>query len=247
MGILNRPAFEQDDDDDASEAASQVRHQVERQPPTQTRQSAASSPLLSRQQNSQGSRMAPNPRNSTPAPTTRVVTEVIRGSYVKIFKAELGKNAKEGDTPKFSMTLLIDKNDAVTLGKLESAAEAAVNLKWPAKRPARIDSTLHDGDMPRPSNGEPFTEECKGCMVMSVSSKFKPKILDRDGNEILDASQIGSGDYFKVSLGAYAYDTAGKRGVSFGLNNVLFWERGESLGGMGSASDDFAADLPQQG
>lgn len=42
---------------------------------------------------------------------------------------------------------------------------------------------------------------------------------------------IKSGDYVRVSLNAFAYSNAGNNGVSLGLNNVLFVEEGESLGG----------------
>jgi hypothetical protein len=80
---------------------------------------------------------------------------------------------------------------------------------------------------------------------MAVASKYKPKILDRDSNEIIDAAECGSGDYYKVSLNAYGYDFSGKRGVSFGLGNVLFWDKGDSLGGTSRAEDDFADDLPK--
>jgi hypothetical protein len=78
---------------------------------------------------------------------------------------------------------------------------------------------------------------------MNCQSKFKPKVLDRDSNEVIDTGACGSGDYYKVSINAYAYENSGKRGVAFGLNNVLFWAQGESLGGAGRAEDDFSEDL----
>jgi hypothetical protein len=217
MGLLNAPKFE--DVEDATYSKTQPASQVTKA--------------------IQGNKMATN------TPSTKVVTGVIRGSYCKLFKAELPKNAKEGDTPKFGMTILIPKDDKATLAKIEAARETAINLKFPGKRPAKIDTTLHDGDLPRPSNGEEFGEECKGHWVMAVASKFKPKILDRDSNEIIDPAECGSGDYFKVSLNAYGYDFSGKRGVSFGLGNVLFWDRGQSLGGTSRAEDDFSDDLPK--
>lgn len=177
---------------------------------------------------------------------TKFTTGVIRGSYLNVFKAKLPQNPKPGDEPKFSMVVLIPKTDTVTLDKIKKAQEAAINLKWVSKRPPKIDSTLHDGDGVKPSNGEDYGDECKGCMVMSVSSKFKPQIIDRQGNEIIDPSEVVSGDYFKVSLNAYGYDFSGKRGVSFGLGNLLFWEKGESLGGTSRATDDFADDIVAQ-
>jgi hypothetical protein len=49
-----------------------------------------------------------------------------------------------------------------------------------------------------------------------------------------------SGDFIRVSVNAYAYDAAGNRGVSFGLNNVLLDRKGEPLGGSRpSAAQEF--------
>lgn len=183
---------------------------------------------------------------STAPSSTRVVTDVVRGSYLKVFKAELPKNSKPGDIPKFGMTVLIPKTDTATLGRIAAAQETAIAVKWPGKRPAKIDTTLHDGDLPRPSTGEDFGDECKGHMVMALNTKNKPKMLDREGNEVIDPGAVNSGDYFKVSMGFFGYESNGKRGVSAGLNSLLFWAKGISLGGGGSAEDDFADDLPQK-
>lgn len=226
MGLLNPGKFEEDDSSIASAPAAQA---------TPAKTSPTSSPSA----NKGTSRMATNPN----IPTTKVTTGVIRGSYVKIFKAELPKNAPPGAEPKFSMTLLISKDDTVTLEKIAKAQQTAVALKWPNKAPAKIHTTLHDGDEPRESNGEAYGDECKGHMVMTVSSKYKPRCIDRDGNEIIDPSQVGSGDYFKASINFYGYSAQGKNGVSAGLNNLLFWEKGISLGGQGSCEEDFAEDL----
>lgn len=188
---------------------------------------------------------APKGNKMSPIATTKVVTGVVRGSFCNIFSPR-PQSQEELDakaTPKYGMTVLIPKTDTVTLAKIAAAQEAAVNAKWPNKRPPKLDTTLHDGDGARPSNGEPFGEECKGHMVLSASSKFKPKIIDRDGNEVIDPAQAMSGDYFKVSLNFYGYYQKGKRGTSGGLGNILFWEKGEPLGGSSRAEDDFAADL----
>jgi len=181
----------------------------------------------------QGNKMATAPAS------TKFVTGVIRGSYVHIFSPQPKREGEEGD-PKYGMTLLIPKSDTTTLGKIKAAQAAAISLKWPNKVPPKIDSTLHDGDLTRPSTGEPFGAECKGCYVITASSKFKPQVVGRDREEIIDPTLALSGDYFKVSLNFFGYERAGKRGVSAGLGNVLFYEKGESLGGMSRASDDFA-------
>lgn len=167
---------------------------------------------------------------------TKVVTGEVRGSYLNLWEPRAGQ---EGGTPKYSMTLLIPKSDTATLSKLKAAQEAAIAAKWPNKRPAKVDLTLHDGDGTKPSTGEPFPAECKGHMVMSVSSKNQPGVVDQRVQPILDRTAFVSGDYFRVSINAYGYEVNGKRGVSFGLNNVQFLRKGDPLGSVARAEDDF--------
>lgn len=170
-------------------------------------------------------------------------TGVIRGSYLSIFKAKAAAQESEDQTPKYEMTLLIPKSDTQTLNRMDQCMEEAINVKWPNKRPAKVEMSLHDGDGVRPQSGEPFGEECKGNMVLVVKSKFRPQVLDRNREEIIDPNMARSGDYFKVSINFYGYEKKGRRGVAAGLNNVLFWERGESLSGATSAEDDFNDDF----
>lgn len=169
--------------------------------------------------------------------STKVVTQEVRGTYLNLWDP---RPVADGAEPKFSMTLLIPKSDTQTLAKIKAAQEAAISKKWP-KRPAKVDMTMHDGDGVKPSNGEPFSPECKGHMVMSVSSKQAPQIVDQRVQPIVDRGLFVSGDYFRVSINAYAYDVSGKKGVSFGLNNVQFLRKGQPLGNVSRAEDDFTA------
>jgi Protein of unknown function (DUF2815) len=180
---------------------------------------------------------------STAPATTLVTTGVIRGSYCNLFQPRAADPKKPNEPPKYGMTLLIPKDDTATLDKIEAAKNFAIDSKWGSKRPAKIDFSLHDGDGMRPQSGEPFGDECKGHMVIAVQTKFKPKILDRYRNEVIDPALANSGDYFKVQINFFAYDSAGRKGVSAGLSNVLFWDKGESLGGRVDPESAFADDF----
>ena len=58
--------------------------------------------------------------------------------------------------------------------------------------------------------------------------------------QIIGSDDIVSGDFGRVSLNAYAYDQAGNKGVSYGLNNIMLLAKGDSLGGAKpSAASDF--------
>ena len=169
--------------------------------------------------------------------STKVVTGRCRLSYCNLFEP---RAQQEGGDLKYSVTLLIPKSDTATVAKIKAAQEVAVAAKWPNKPPAKLAYTLHDGDGVKEKTGEPFGPECKGHWVISVSSKNKPGVVDADLNEIIDKPAIVSGDYGRASINAYGYDVSGNRGVSFGLNNIQFLEKGEQLGGRTRAEDDFS-------
>ena len=104
--------------------------------------------------------------------------------------------------------------------------------------PAKPNHTLHDGDGLRDS-GEPYSPECKGCYVITVSTKQKPVIVDSFRNPITDPGEVYSGCYGRASINFYGYNTNGKKGVSAGLLSIQKLHDGEPFGTVGSA-DDFA-------
>lgn len=59
-----------------------------------------------------------------------------------------------------------------------------------------------------------------GIIVINVSSKQKPGIVDARKNDVLLPEQVYAGQLVRAQVVAYAYDKAGNRGVSFGLNHV---------------------------
>jgi hypothetical protein len=64
-------------------------------------------------------------------------------------------------------------------------------------------------------------------------------VLDVDGTEMHDPSDIYSGCYAKVSMEAFAYNSNGNKGVTFGLRAVKKVADGERLGPVDNASEDF--------
>lgn len=169
---------------------------------------------------------------------TQITTGKVRFSYVNIFEPKV---MPDGETEKYSITLLIPKTDTQTLKKIEDAITAAkegYKYKNPSKKlPANLSTTLHDGDGERPSGGE-FSDECKGHMVMTVSSKTKPVIVDAGKTPIVEASEVYSGCYGRAVLNFYVYDTHGNKGVTAGLNGVMKLTDGEPLaGGVVTDSD----------
>ena len=163
--------------------------------------------------------------------STQITTGKVRFSYVHVFEPYA---ALDGAVPKYNVTLLIPKSDKFTLGKIAEAM-AAAKAQYAESHsgkplPANCKSTLHDGDDLRPS-GDEFGPECKGCMVMTVSSNRKPVLIDANKIPITDESELYSGCYGRAIINFYGYDTQGNKGISAGLNAIMKLHDGEPLGG----------------
>lgn len=173
--------------------------------------------------------------------STKVVTGKVRFSYANIFEAKVPQS---GGDPKYSVTLLIPKSDTATVEKMKAAiAEARESF---CKRnganslPLKPNHTLKDGDGTRDS-GDPFGPECKGCYVITVSSKQKPVIVDAFRNPVTDPGEVKSGDYGRAAINFFGYNASGKKGISAGLLSIQKLHDGEAFGVTGSA-DDFDDD-----
>ena len=169
----------------------------------------------------------------------RVVTGKVRLSYAHLITP---RAQKQGDKLKYSTTLLIPKSDIATKQRIDAAINATIQegvvSKWNGARPAQPAIPIYDGDGVRPT-GEYFYDECKGHWVMTASSEMKPQIVDINMNEIINATEIYSGMYARVSIRFFPYFNSGKKGIGCGLGNVQKLEDGEPLGGRTNAADDF--------
>lgn len=167
---------------------------------------------------------------------TKLVTNRVRLSFVFLNKPKQNDRGED----KFSCTVLLPKSDTKKYAELRSAEREAAEKKFPGKGDAfykAIKSVIHDGDGLRPT-GESFGPECKGHWVFTASTSDRPGCVDENLQPLMEP--IKSGDYGRVSINMYGFDTAGNRGVAAGLNNVQLLERGESLGGRTDAATDFA-------
>lgn len=170
---------------------------------------------------------------------TKVVTGRVRLSYVHLFQPHA---QNEGQEPKYSCVLLIPKEDKATMRKIRAAQQAALEAgktsRFNGSIPKNWKDTVHDGDEDADLERNP---EMEGHYYLTVSSKTKPGIVDRDVQPILDSNEVYSGCYARASINAFAFNTQGNKGVSFGLNHVQKLADGDFLGGRSKAEDDFDA------
>lgn len=171
--------------------------------------------------------------------STKVVTGKVRFCYVNVFEPTA---MNEGDTPKYNICVLIPKDDAKTLEKINKAIEAAKQAgkaKLADKNgriPANLKLPLRDGDEERPD--DPAFEDH---YFINANSMRQPSIVDRSLNPIMSRDEFYSGCYGRASISFYAFNVSSK-GIAAGLNNLQKLEDGEMLAGGSTAEEDFGGE-----
>lgn len=169
---------------------------------------------------------------------SKATTGKARIAYANIWEPKKDKNGKE----KYSVMVLIPKTDLETLDKIRVAVESCYTeskdtlkgkgVSCPAL--GAIHTPLRDGDEEHP--GE---ELYSGMMFLNASGIYAPDIIDSNKEDITDHEEVYSGCYCRVSLGFYAYNTNGSKGIACSLRAIMKIADGERLGSKGSARDDF--------
>lgn len=175
---------------------------------------------------------------------TKVITNEARMSYAHVFEP---RENEQGES-KYSVSILIPKDDEETITLIEEAIEEAKQegraKKWGGKIPANLKTPLRDGDEERPDD-----EAYAGHYFFNATSTTKPQVVkftgqrDKDNKPIFETiesdEEFYSGCYAKASVNFYAFNKNGNKGIAAGLNNLLKTRDGERLAGGASAEEDF--------
>jgi hypothetical protein len=167
----------------------------------------------------------------------KIVTGKVRFSYANVWEPQ----SVNGSEPKYSVSLIIPKNDKKTLEKVNNAIEAAEKegvSRFGSKftSGSNFRRPLRDGDLDKPDD-----PAYKNSYFINVNSKIKPGIVDKNVETILDQTEFYSGCYGRASISSFPYSINGAKGITFGLNNLQKLEDGEPLGGISRPEDDFEA------
>ena len=166
---------------------------------------------------------------------TKVIIRNARLSYCHL----LEPSSMNGDKPKYSVSLIIDKGNTDVLKAIETAIANVKTIgaaKWGGKVPGNLKIPVRDGDVDRPDD-----DAYQGCYFINANSTTRPQIIDRKKEPILDSEEVYSGMYANVSVNFYAYNFNGSKGIACGLNNVQKVKDGDFLGGKSNAQDEFDA------
>lgn len=180
---------------------------------------------------------------------TKVLTGEFRISYPQVFEPK-GFN---GGTPKYSIVMLFDKKSDLS-GLKKAALTAMIDEFGPKEKwPKKFRLPFRDGDEEKPG-----VDGYEGCIFISASSIDKPGVVDAkfitgpDGKPTTDEitkadGRLYAGCYARATLRAYGYDTAGNKGVSFGLLNIQKLRDGKPFSGRMAPVQEFTSidDAPE--
>jgi len=170
---------------------------------------------------------------------TKVVTGKVRLSYANIFEPK----SINGSEPKYSVSLIIPKEDTQMVETIKQAIENAKERdkgKWNGKIPANLKTPLRDGDEERPDD-----EAYANSYFVNANSTKAPAVVSTEkdrstGKAIrLGEDEVYSGCYARVSINFYGFNASGNKGIACGLGNIQKVADGERLGGGSTAEEDF--------
>ena len=174
---------------------------------------------------------------------TKLLTPDFRVAFPAVFQAKRNKlNGKD----EFSVVALFPKG--TDFSKLKTAAQEALTKKfgddkkkWPRKLKLPF---KNQGD--RAKLNDEGVEELpqgyvKGSIYINLKSTQRPGVVDQNVEEMIDTSDFYGGCWAKASVNAFAYDTAGNQGVSFGLGNLQKVRDDKAFGNRTKPQEDFSA------
>lgn len=171
-----------------------------------------------------------------------ITTPVFRLAFANIFQPRVNDlSGKE----EYSCVMLFPKE--TDIAALKNAIRNVARETFPklfetsgGKWPESLRKPIGNGDEKADEWGEAF----KGHYYIRTSSHFKPLVVDKRNQDVIDPDQVYSGCYCRAVVSPYAYDQKGNKGVSVGLVGIQFVRDGEAIGGGSAAARKAFADDP---
>jgi len=174
---------------------------------------------------------------------TKVQTPAFRAAFATLLKA---KQINNSGLPKYSVLACFHKD--ADLKDLKAAFQETAKNKWgtDAKKIVAnsnfVNPFLDQGERVHSVTGELYQgmEAGATCISFKSNESHRPGVVDRENKDILTSDEVYSGMIARATVDAFAWENSGKKGISFGLQNVQKLDDGERLGGgRVPANDDF--------
>ncbi|CAB4169885.1 Protein of unknown function DUF2815 [uncultured Caudovirales phage] len=177
----------------------------------------------------------------------RIITPEFRVSHPHVFKPQAMPGTN--NAPKFSITMLFDKDSDLT--PVKKAIHAAKVEKFGAdkeKWPKSIKSPVQDGDgevgITKKTGERKEGYDNTWVIKASTNEDQQPGVVDRQGKEILKDADFYAGCYARAYVFAYVWEfpkASKKYGVGFILDHVQKTKEGKAFGGKKPVGEVFGA------
>lgn len=176
-----------------------------------------------------------------------IVTGVVRLAYPNLYKPR-PNNMDASKPDEYGVVVLFPKencdfqpNAASEIQDMQMFMKSIAVAKWGAN-PGKVAYALKDGDVETNNDGEPrhpgyWFLRCNAACEYPSGDAFKPTILDGQKKVLTEGGK--SGDWGCVSMSVFAYENAGKKGVSVRLSGVQFLYDGERIGSVVDTTSAF--------
>ena len=160
------------------------------------------------------------------ADTGDIITGPVRLAFCDLL--ELPKATADSPNPKFGATLMFPPNADMTIFYEEFNKLAAQHFPEHLANGQYhgIHSPFHDQ-----AEKMKFTGFTAGCVYVNAGTQYKPPLVDANMNPIVEASKVHAGVWAICSVNMYKFDNPKKKGISFGLQNVMIIGEDTNLGG----------------
>ncbi len=159
---------------------------------------------------------------------------------------------KEGDTPKFKVTLLIEDTtehrawvDAVVATALEEAKKHGVKMKKVFHNPFILPEDVdEDNFIPQDGKDRPkYDEDYRGKIIFEAKTQYQPGLIDTAKQALTDDVKIYGGDMVRVKVEAQPYLNGSNSGITLRLITVQLVEKNTSYGGSRGPNTDGFDDI----
>ncbi len=193
--------------------------------------------------------MNENDRIANGEKLTKVTTPKFRTSFPATFAPKSYKGGKE----LYSLVMLFDKKLKAKgeLSNMINLIKATAMEEWGEVPAEVLDMGLdtcpfNDGD-------KKSYDGYEGTYTARAASKYPPVIVDT-GNvkkgikpqTILTEKEFYSGCYARAAVTAFTWEAMGRKGISFGLQNIQKLADGEPFSGRSDPLEDFDPIVPEE-
>jgi hypothetical protein len=176
-----------------------------------------------------------------------IVTGVVRLAYPNLYRPR-PNNMDTSKPDEYGVVVLFPKenceyqpNAEAEIQDLQLFMKSVAVAKWGAS-PGKVSYALKDGDVETNNDGEPrhpgyWYLRCNAPCKFPSGDDFKPTIIDGSKRVLTEGGK--SGDWGCVSMSVFAYENAGKKGISVRLAGVQLLYDGDRIGAAIDASSAF--------